>query len=136
SWLCHVGTWSLPISVTSGPVPVAAAANLSATCGQGIHSSLTSAPVCVLNSALSSSMYLAAAGLLSPRRQTLRVLPAFAGPEEAAAAALGEDVGGASLDPQAASPRPSAAVVTVAAVIFAILTGFSLPGCWPTSAPG
>ncbi|GAA3138896.1 hypothetical protein GCM10020001_071710 [Nonomuraea salmonea] len=74
-------------------------------------------------------MYFAAAGLLSPRRHTLKVLPAKAGPE---AAALGEDVVGSSLPPQAARPKASAAEVAAVAVIFAILTGFSLPGCWPT----
>jgi len=77
-------------------------------------------------------MYLAAAGLLSPRRQTLSVLPANFGPLSEAAADALDDGFGSSLDPQAARPRARAAVVTVVAVIFAILTGFSLPGCWPT----
>jgi hypothetical protein len=77
-------------------------------------------------------MYLAAAGLLSPSRHTLSVLPAYFGPLAEGAAALDDAVGVSVPDPQAARPRARAAVVTVVAVIFAILTGFSLPGCWPT----
>src|SRR5690606_38534650 len=112
SWLTQSGTWSLPISVTSGPAPPAAAAvNLSFTWGHGIHSTFTVAPVSCWNAATSSSVYFCASGLLSPRRQSVSSLPAKAGPPLSALPAALGSAAGVSLPPQAARPRARAAVV-------------------------